>query len=305
MKHGLASLTLLVVSGTACLSSGQAAPPSQQSSDWKQVDLALGRTGQMQAGDVYKFSLPRRDMHVVKDGVQVASGLALGSWLAFKRMGTETMVMGDLVLAPDEVEPVMLRLQQEGIDQTALHNHLLDETPRVMYMHIGGHGDAMHLAKGLAAALALTRTPGAVSAPAGPAPAVDLDVSAIQKILGYSGKVNGGILQFSIPRAEKIFDGSMEVPPAMGVATSINFQPTGGKRAAIAGDFVLLADEVNPVIQALRMNGIEVEAVHNHMLNDRPKLYFMHFWANSDAVTLAKGLRAALDKTHSMTPVTQ
>ena len=275
----------------------------ESTAPWKPVEAALGRSGQAQPGGVYKFAMPRKDLKVVKDGVTVAPGLALGSWLAFKNMGSETMVMGDLVLTEDEIEPVMLKLQQAGIDQTAIHNHLLGESPRVIYMHIEGHGDSVALARSLAAALALTKTP----APAAPAPAqaqqsVDLNTAQVEQALGYTGKVNGGILQFSVPRVEKITEGAMEIPPAMGVATAINFQPTGQGKAAISGDFVLLASELNPVIRALRTHGIDVTAMHNHMLFDQPHLYFMHFWANDDAVKLAQGLRAALDQTHSQKP---
>jgi hypothetical protein len=270
--------------------------------DWKPVETALGRSGQMQPGDIYKFALPRRDMKVVKDGVTVAPGLALGSWLAFKKMGNEAMVMGDLVLTEDEIEPVMLKLQQNGIEQTSIHNHLLGETPRVIYMHIAGHGDPVVLARSLASALALTKTPFPPTAPPAAAQTLDLKTAQVEQTLGYSGKANGGVLQFSVPRREKISDSGMDVPPAMGTATAINFQPTGQGKAAISGDFVLLAAEVNPVIRALRTHGIEVEAMHNHMLFDEPHLYFMHFWANDDAVKLAQGLRAALDETNSQKP---
>jgi hypothetical protein len=270
---------------------------------WKPVEAALSRPGQPQPGGVYKFAMPRKDMKVVKDGVTVAPGLALGSWLAFKKMGSGAMVMGDLVLTEDEIEPVMLKLQQAGIEQTAIHNHLLGESPRVIYMHIEGHGDSVVLARSLAAALALTKTP--APAPAAPQPApqsVDLNTAQVEQVLGYTGKVNGGILQFSVPRVEKITEGAMEIPPAMGVATAINFQPTGQGKAAISGDFVLLASELNPVIRALRTHGIDVTAMHNHMLFEQPHLYFMHFWANDDAVKLAQGLRAALDQTNSQKP---
>ena len=276
---------------------------SQQpgNSDWKAVDAALGRAGQMQPGDVYKFSLPRKDLKVTKDGVVVAPGLALGSWLAFRKIDDQTMVMGDLVLTEDEIEPVMLKLQQEGIEQTSIHNHLLGETPHIVYMHISGHGDAVKLATSLSATLALTKTPPASAAPVAQAE-IDLDTKVVEQALGYKGKVNGGILQFTVPRAEKILDSGMEVPPAMGTATAINFQPTGNGKAAISGDFVMVAKEVNPVIRALRAHGIEVEAMHNHMLFDEPHLYFMHFWANDDAVPLARGLRAALEATNSQKP---
>ncbi|GAA3767082.1 DUF1259 domain-containing protein [Terriglobus aquaticus] len=285
-----------------CLTSAWA--QADPNAAWKPVDAALGRSGQMQPGDVYKFALPRRDMKVVKDGVTIAPGLALGSWIAFKKMGNEAMVMGDLVLADDEIEPVMLKLQQNGIEQTSIHNHLLGESPRVIYMHIAGHGDPVVLARSLASALALTKTPfpPATTPPAAAQPTIDLKTAEVEQALGYSGKVNGGILQFSVPRIEKISDNGMEVPPAMGTATAINFQPTGEGKAAIAGDFVLLTAEVNPVIRALRTHGIEVEAVHNHMLFDQPHLIFMHFWANDDAVKLAQGLRAALNETSSQKP---
>lgn len=297
-KHvWVAAISLLVCSGTLVQAQGNS------TTNWKAVEAALGRSGQSQPGDVYKFSLPRKDMKVVKDGVTVAPGLALGSWLAFKTMGNQAMVMGDLVLTEEEIEPVMLKLQQEKIEQTSIHNHLLGESPRVVYMHIEGHGDPVVLARSLATAIALTKTPAAAPSASGAAPqAMDLNTAQVEKTLGYSGKANGGILQFTIPRTEKITEEGMEIPPAMGVATGINFQPTGQGKAAISGDFVLLAKEVNPVIRALRTHGIDVTAMHNHMLFEQPHLYFMHFWANDDAVKLAQGLRAALDETNSQKP---
>ena len=298
MNRGKASLAVVFLVACSCTFA-----QAQDDSTWKPVETALGRSGQMQPGGVYKFSLPRKDMKIVKDGVTVAPGLALGSWLAFEKTGTEGMVMGDLVLSEDEIEPVMLKLQQEGIEQSSIHNHLLGESPRVIYMHIEGHGDPVALARSLAAAIAMTKTPAATpAAPAAAQQPIDLNTGQVEQALGYTGKVNGGILQFSVPRTEKITEGAMEIPPAMGVATAINFQPTGQGKAAISGDFVLLANEVNPVIRALRTHGIDVTAMHNHMLFEQPHLYFMHFWANDDAVKLAKGLRAALDVTNSQEP---
>jgi hypothetical protein len=214
------------------------------------------------------------------------------------------MVMGDLVLTHEEVNPVMKVLAENGIEVTALHNHLLRSEPATMYMHVGGHGDAVKLATALREALGQSRTPlgGGTAASSQPPAAtgsadqkLDLDTATIDQALGRKGKVNGGVYQVSIPRAETITDGGMEVPEAMGSAIAINFQPTGGGKAAITGDFVLTADEVNPVIRALRANGIEVTALHNHMLKDEPRLFFMHFWANEDVNKLAKGLKAALD----------
>src|SRR5215469_9754766 len=212
-------------------------------------------------------------------------------------MGNEGMVMGDLVLTETEVNPVMTKLAAGGIEVTALHNHLLRNQPFTMYMHVLGQGDPVKLASALHAALTESKTPlaAAPAAPsAAPPPAIDLDTAAIDQTLGAKGTNNGGIYQFSIPRAEPITDNGMNVPPPMGSANAINFQPTGGGKAAITGDFVLIAKEVNPVLKALREHGIEVTALHNHMLDDQPHLYFMHFWANDDAKKLAEGLKAAL-----------
>jgi hypothetical protein len=211
-------------------------------------------------------------------------------------MGEGGMVMGDLVLTMDEIAPVTTKLAAGGIDVTALHNHLLRNQPFTMYMHVLGHGDPVKLATALHTALAETKTPLSASpaAPAATPPPIDLDTAAIDQTLGAKGTNNGGIYQVSIPRAEPIKDGNMDVPPPMGSANAINFQPTGGGKTAITGDFVLIAKEVNPVLRALREHGIEVTALHNHMLDDQPHLYFMHFWANDDAKKLAEGLKAAL-----------
>jgi len=284
----------------ALLAASLAFAQADDAAAWKSVEDALGRHGTALPGNVYKFGLPRADMHVTVQGVAIQPALALGSWLAFKRVSGGAIVMGDLVLLEDEVEPVMLKLQQAGIEQTGLHNHVLNESPRVMYMHVSGHGDSVQLARSLHDALALTGTP----APAPPAPPakLDLDQAQLESILGRKGSVNGGVLQFSVPRAESISEHGTDIPPSMGTATAINFQPTGNGRVAITGDFVLLGSEVNPVIKTLRENGIDVTAIHSHMLEETPRLFFMHFWANHDAVALAKGLRAALDRTNSAQP---
>ena len=274
------------------------ASTNASASDWKQVEAAMGRPGQVQPGDVIRFGMPRKDLHVVLDGVDIKPGLALGSWTAFKRDSSGAMVMGDLVLTEDEVEPVMMKLQEGGIHESAVHNHLLGESPHVMYMHIASHGDPVQMAKAIHDAVALTRTPGPDAA-AQPTVELGFDQKQVEQILGHAGKVNGGVLQIGVPRVETITDSGMTVPPSMGVATALNFQSTGSGKAAITGDFVLLGNEVNPVIKALRQNGIAVTALHSHMLMEEPRLFFMHFWANDDAVKLAKALRAALDNTNS------
>jgi len=285
----IASSLLLLVAATPKKSSVR--------TDWKDVETAIGRAGAVLPGDVYKVSFPRGDLAVTLDGVAIRPALALGSWAAFKDIGGgHVMAMGDLVLLEPEVTPVMDALQKGGIQQSALHNHLIGESPHVMYMHFDGHGDAATLAQTLHDALALTKTPmGPMPAPAATPPAIDLPTADLDRIIGRPGKVAGGTYQFAVPRAEKIMEHGAEVPPSMGMAIPLNFQPTGDGRAAITGDFVLIAPEVNPVIRILRGGGIAVTAIHSHMLEESPRLFFLHFWANDDAKKLAATLRTALD----------
>jgi hypothetical protein len=279
------------------------AAPAQQSSttsapNWGMVEDALGRKGAPQPGDVIKFSFPRSDLTVTVGGVAVKPALALGGWLAFKETAKgQAMAMGDLVLTEAEVEAVMRALQAGGIEPTALHNHLLNESPHVMYMHVSAHGDATRIATVVHDALALSKTPLGPPAPPSAPSAAELDTVGIASALGVSGKLNGVVYQVSVPRKEKITSMGIEVPPSMGVSTAINFQPTGNGNAVITGDFVLRGAEVSAVARALRDHGIEVTAIHSHMVDEEPRLYFMHFWANANASTLAKGLRAALDET--------
>ena len=288
-------LTLLL-----CASSLRSAAQENRGKNWIAVQQAIGRPGQLQPGDVIKFGMPRRDLHVIVGITTLKPALALGSWVAFKETRRGAMVMGDLVLTEDELGPVMAKLQEDGIEISAVHNHLIGESPRLIYMHIASHGDQVKMAQGLHDALGLTKTPGPDTAAATQGqPLQGIDQKRVEDLLGLSGQVNGGVLQFSEPRAEVITDHATIIPAAMGVATAINFQPTDSGRAAITGDFVLLAKEVNPVIKALSGNGIAVTAIHSHMLNEQPRLFFMHFWANDDALKLAKGLRMALDLTNS------
>ena len=263
--------------------------------DWAKVDEAIGKKGASQPGGIYKYGLPRGDFKVTVDGVSIKPTLAFGSWVAFQPTADGAMVMGDLVLTDTELSPVMKRLIDDGFDISAIHNHLLRTSTPVFYMHIGAHGDPVKLAQTLHAALALSKTPLNPPAATTPPPPVDLDTAAIEKTLGFKGAANGGVYQFGIPRAEAISEGGMTIPPSMGTAIAINFQPTGGGKAAVTGDFVLLGSEVNPVLKTLRQRGIEVTALHSHMIEESPHLYFMHFWANDDAQKLAQSLRAALD----------
>jgi hypothetical protein len=272
-----------------------------QEIDWSKVDDAFGRKPAVVAGDVHRYGFPRTDLTVTLDGVAIKTAFALGGWIALKPAHGGAMAMGDLVLLETEINPVMAKLVEGGLEITAVHNHLLRASPATFYMHVGGHGDPVKMAAAIREALAASRTPLAAPAAAASPPAIDLDTAQLDQIIGVKGNAVGGVYQFGVPRRDPITESGTALAPAgpLGVATAINFQPTGDKKAAITGDFVLTGDEVNPVIRVLRQNGIEVTALHSHMLGEQPRLYFMHFWANDDAVKLAKGLRAALDKTAS------
>jgi hypothetical protein len=272
-----------------------------QQIDWQQVDAAFGRKPAV-SDDVHRYGFPRTDLSVTLDGVTIKPALALGGWVAFKPMHGGAMVMGDLVLLESEINPVMAKLIEGGLEITAVHNHLLRANPATFYMHVGGHGDPAKMAGVIREALAASKTPLSTPAAAGPPPAVDLDTAKLDQIIGAKGQPNGGVYQFGVLRQNPIIENDMPIAPAgpMGMATAINFQPTGDGKAAITGDFVLTGDEVNPVIRALRSNGIEVTAVHSHMLDEQPRLFFLHFWANDNAEKLALGLRAAIDKTASI-----
>jgi hypothetical protein len=293
MRYAKVLLTLCVV---AVIPSAAHA----QTIDWQKVDSAIGRSATVTT-DVHRYGFPRSDLQVKVDDVAIKPGLALGGWTAFKPMHDGAMVMGDLVLLGNEINPVISKLQTGGLEVTAIHNHLLRAEPMTFYLHVGGHGDPVKMATTIHDALATTKTPMTAQPPGGTPPAIDLDTAQLDQIVGAKGNNNGGIYAFGIPRSHPIKESGMEIAPAgpMGAATGINFQSTGGGKAAITGDFVLIGSEVNPVIKALRENGIEVTAIHSHMLTEEPRLIFMHFWANDNAVKLAKGLRAALDKTAS------
>ena len=288
-----------VLAFCALASIGSAA--NAQEIDWKKVDEAIGRSAAVVSGDVHRYAFPRSDLNVTLDGVTIRPALALGGWTAFKPMHGGVMIMGDLVLLETEINPVMLKLIQNGAEITAVHNHLLRSSPATFYMHVGGHGDPVKLATAIRTALAESKTPLTPPAPPAAQPAIDLDTAQLDQIIGVKGQANGGVYQFAVPRRDPVSESGVQLSPVgpLGVATAIGFQSTGDSKAAITGDFVLTGEEVNPVIQALRSNGIEVTALHSHMLDEQPRLFFMHFWANDDALKLARGLRSALDKTAS------
>jgi hypothetical protein len=285
---------------TACsMVVSTAAAANAQAIDWAKIDTTFGRTAAV-AGEIHRYGFPRTDLQVTLDGVTIRPAFALGGWIAFEPMRDAAMVMGDLVLLQSEVNPVMAKLLEGGLEVTAVHNHLLRSEPLPFYMHVDGHGDPVKMAETIRSALAVSKTPLALPAAVAAPPAIDLDTAQLDQIIGAKGAANGGVYQFNVPRRDPITEGGMMVGmPAMGGATAINFQPTGGGKAAITGDFVLIGTEVNDVVRTLRSNGVDVTAIHNHMLTEQPRIIFMHFWANDDAITLAKVLRAALDKTTS------
>ena len=264
--------------------------------DWSAVERAFGRKGAPQADDVMKFSFPRGDLSPMIQGVQLRPAFALGSWIAFSNPEKgRSMAMGDLVLSEDEVNPVIDLLRKGGVDPVAVHHHLMMEVPPVKYVHIHAAGDPASIARAVRTALEATRTPLDTTGMGAPVGLIDLDTAAIARILGVRGKPGGGVYQIAIPRSRDVKEGKTVIPPAMGVATVLNFQPTGAGRSAATGDFVLTADEVEPVMNALRRAGIDVTALHGHMLDEQPRLFFLHFWAHDDTDKVARGLRSALD----------
>jgi len=290
------SIVFGVLIGTLC--SGTAARAAEP--DWKAVEQALGKPGQLQAGDVFRVGMPRTDLSVTVKGVPVKAGFALGSYAAFKQVGDQAMVMGDLVLLDQEVPAVMSGLFTGGLEVTAVHNHLNEMSPHVMYMHYEGHGDAAQLARALRQALSASGTPlgGPATPPAAGAPPID--TKQIEQALGRTGRDMGaGVFQVTVPRAEAITENGMPLLPSMGVVTVLNFQAMAEGKTAITGDFVLIDKEVNPVARTLRQHGIDVTAIHNHGLLDMPRLFYMHFWAVDAPAKLAQGLKAALDQTNS------
>ncbi len=261
---------------------------------YDKVDTVLAKKAQVLPGPVYKYSWPRTDLHVTVNGIHIASGLALGSWAAFSPITDKTWVMGDLVLLQSEVAPVIETLQSGGFEIMAIHNHLIDETPRVMYVHYMGQGDPERLARALRDALQQTHTPlkaGRPAAPAAQSPPAWL--SGVESALGRKGKLNGEVYAVSVPREEVDRAENEIVPAAMGLETALNFQQVGSKIAS-TGDFVLIGSEVNPVIKALQQHGIVVAALHNHMLDDSPHLFFLHYWALGESSEVGGGLKAAL-----------
>lgn len=290
MKRSLTLLTLVAAVALPVLAKAA-------DIDWKEVDAALGKTAAV-SGEIHRYGLPRSDLHVTLDGVAIKPALALGGWVAFAPMHNEAMVMGDLVLLESEINPVMTKLLAGGLDITAIHNHVLRASPATFYMHVGGHGDPVKMATVIRSALSASSTPfDPPMTTAGPTPAVDLDTAQLDQIIGVKGTAVGGVYQFGVPRRDPAMESGMQVTGPLGGANAVNFQPTGNGKAAITGDFLVTGNEVNPLIRALRAGDIEVTAIHSHMLDEQPRMFFIHFWANDDAIKLARGIRTALETT--------
>lgn len=275
---------------------GLALPTQAQNGPWQAVEFNLRRRGEEKDG-VLRVTFPRSDLQVKVGSVRIRTGLALTSWAAFQRTGNSAMMMGDLVLLSSELPAVTSKLVESGIEITAVHNHLAEEQPRVLYVHFHGHGFPGQMALALRRTLELTGTPLSASPSQAPAEELTSDAQKLSKIFGRSGTQSEGIVSFAIPRAETIASARATLGPQMGVATAINFQLEGSD-SVTTGDFVLLEKEVQPVIRALRANGIEITALHSHMLDENPRLFFLHFWGRGETNQLARGLRAALDVTN-------
>ncbi len=260
------------------------------------IAKAMGKEGEL-IGEMYKVSFPRSDLTVNVKNVAIKPALALMAWAGFIKSGSTAITYGDLVVLEDELNPVISKLEAGGVEVSAVHNHLLHETPRVMFIHFVGSGNEAEMAKAIRDALALTKSP-LVSAASEPETKPEI-ATEIERIIGYRGSMGGDVFHITVPRNEvHVMTMGTMLPSSMGMNTPFNFQ-LDGKNAAISGDFMLLPAELNPVINALRANGIEVASIHNHLLDNQPSMVFMHFWAYGDAVGLAKGLKAALDRTAS------
>ncbi|GGL61277.1 hypothetical protein GCM10010129_01020 [Streptomyces fumigatiscleroticus] len=310
---GANAALLLVLAACGTASTGRAGPEGAEghrprppvttsAGDWTGVARALGRTGTLSEGSVYRVPLLRDDLTVFTHGVRIEPELALGGTASFAKYHDGTMLMGDLVVTERELPKVTDALQAAGIDQTALHKHLPAQHPDIWWTHIHAMGDPVTLAKGVRAALAATHTPPASPPPASPPP-VDLDTSGIDTALGRKGTADGGVYRFVLPRSRPVTDGHHVLPSTLGITNAVSFQPLGDGKAALSGDLVTTAAETQKVIRALRKGGIDIVELHNHTQDEHPRLFFLHFWATGDGVGLARSLRPALDST-ALAPAT-
>ncbi|MFI5252422.1 MAG: DUF1259 domain-containing protein [Bacteroidota bacterium] len=257
---------------------------------WSQIEKLFQKKGATQ-GDMFKITFPRTDLDVTMESIKISPDLALTTWLVFKPAGKSAVMMGDLVILDSEVPRVELMLDSAGIAVTGMHNHIIGESPEIIYMHIMATGDAVKLAGTMKNIFAATGTPIGETATR---TSKYFDWSPVDSIMGTKGTVKGDVVQYGIPLKEKVMDNGMEITPYMGLTTSVNFQ-IDGSNAAVTGDFVLLSRDVQAVMHTLLSYDIPVTAIHNHLMNESPKIYFLHFWGYDEPVHLANGIHAALD----------
>jgi hypothetical protein len=302
MKRSVFAAALLA--GLASAAAGQDIP-----AEYQQVLSALGKQGDFKA-NVLKVNIPRNDVSVTVANVKTPTPFGFGGWIAMtKGTGGMDVMMGDLVLTQDEVNPVMSALLDNGVEVTALHNHFLFDEPRMYYMHVHGHGKPSDLAKRVKPALDLIGKATSRSAPApASAPQSTLDTAKIAQIVGTQGEQSGAVYKITIGRDDvKLVEMGAPINARMGLNTWAAFVGTNDN-AAIAGDVAMLANEVTPVLKALRKNGLDVVAIHHHMIDTRPTIYFLHYWGTGSAEKLATGFKAALGelgKTKTATPSAQ
>ena len=278
------------------------APPPAQAQDipaeYQQVLSALAKQGDFK-DNVLKVNIPRNDVKVTVAGVPTPTPFGFGGWVAMaKGDGGHQVLMGDLVLLQDEVNPVMSALLDNGLEVTALHNHFFWDEPRMFYMHVHGHGTAAELATKLKPALALIGKPGAAAAPppAPAAPPATLNTAKLAEIVGAQGEQTGAVYKFTLPRNDlTVVEMGAAINARMGLNTWAAFTGTNDK-AAVAGDVAMLESELTPVLKALRKHGLEVVAIHHHMTNDRPMIIFLHYWGIGPADKLAMGFKAAVNE---------
>ena len=264
-----------------------------QAADFSVIEKALGVAGQMQDG-AYVVRFPRSDLKVTISSDPVPTALGFGSWTAWKETGMGMMVMGDIVLLEKEVNPFISALAEANINITALHNHFFFDEPRIMFMHIGGMGDPAVLARAIRTAISKTGTPLAPAAASTSPPPLSLDTKRLEQIIGHPGQAGGGVFKITLGRSGVKMSG-IEVTSSMGLNTWAAFMGTD-ERAHVAGDVAMIANEVNRVIRVLMKGGINLTAVHNHMLDEDPRIFFLHYWGTGSAEKLAETLRAAFDK---------
>jgi uncharacterized protein DUF1259 len=269
--------------------------------EYQQVLSTLGKQGDFK-DNVLKVNIPRNDVKVTVAGVATPTPFGFGGWVAMtKGDGGHQVLMGDLVLLQDEVNPVMSALLDNGFDVTALHNHFFWDEPRMYYMHVHGHGIAAELAQKLKPALALIGTPAGTATPAASAPAAAptpnaLNTAKVAEIVGTQGEQNGSVYKITLPRNDlKVVEMGAAINARMGLNTWAAFTGTNEK-AAIAGDVAMLETEVTPVLKALRKNGLDVVAIHHHMTADRPVIIFLHYWGTGPADKLATAFKAAVSE---------